>query len=105
MAESTKYDLFLEELNTLEKQIYFFMQKSSEVLEANQALNNRIILLEKENDALKKRINEIEGKLSKSLLLNEENLFGTDSLNLEEREALKSKISELIARIDYHLRS
>ncbi len=105
MAESTKYDLFLEELNTLEKQIYYFMQKSSEVLEANQALNNRIILLERENDALKKRINEIEGKLSKSLLLNEENLFGADSLNLEEREALKSKISELIARIDYHLRS
>lgn len=105
MAESTKYDLFLEELNTLEKQIYYFMQKSSEVLEANQALNNRIIMLERENDALKKRINEIEGKLSKSLLLNEENLFGADSLNLEEREALKSKISELIARIDYHLRS
>jgi hypothetical protein len=105
VAESTKYDLFLEELNTLEKQIYYFMQKSSEVLEANQALNNRIILLERENDALKKRINEIEGKLSKSLLLNEENLFGADSLNLEEREALKSKISELIARIDYHLRS
>ena len=105
MAETTKYDLFLDELNTLEKQIYYFIQKGSEVIEANEALNNRINQLEKENEALKKRINEIEAKLSKSLLLNDENLFGNESLNLEEREALKSKINDLIARIDYHLRS
>lgn len=105
MAETTKYDLFLDELNTLEKQIYYFIQKGSEVLEANNALNSRINQLEKENDALKKRINEIESKLSKSLMLSEENSFGTESINLEEREALKSKIHDLIARIDYHLRS
>ena len=105
MAESTKYDLFLDELIALEKQIYYFNQKGSDVIEANDALNGRIDQLEKENDALKKRIAEIEAKLSKSLSLNDENLFGNDSLNLEEREALKSKIGELIARIDYHLRS
>lgn len=105
MAETTKYDLFLEEITTLEKQIYYFIQKGSEVIEANEALNSRINQLEKENEALKKRINEIEAKLSKSLLLNDENLFGNETLNLEEREALKSKINDLIARIDYHLRS
>lgn len=104
MAESSKYDLFLDEINALEKQIYYFIQKGSEIIDSNQALSNRIKQLEKENDVLKKRIGEIESKISKSFL-NEENLFGNETLKLEEREALKSKISELIAKIDYHLRS
>lgn len=101
---SKKYDLFIDELNALEKQVYYFIQKGSEIIEANQALNNRIGILEKENDSLKKRISDIESKLSKSIL-NEGNLFGTENLKLEDREALKSKISDLIAKIDYHLRS
>jgi len=104
LAETTKYDLFIDELNTLEKQIYYFIQKGTEILESNQALNNRITLLERENDSLKKRISEIESKVSKSFV-NSENLFGNESFNLEEKETLKNKISELIARIDYHLRS
>ena len=104
MAEGSKYDLFIDELNALEKQIYFFIQKGAELLEANQALSNRLTLLEKENDVLKKKISEIESRVNKSLV-NEDNLFVSESLKLEDREALKSKISELIARIDYHLRS
>lgn len=104
MGEISKYDLFLDELNSLEKQIYYFIQKGSELLEANQALNNRIVLLEKENEILKKKISEIELKVNKTLF-NEGNLFGSESIKLEDREALKTKISELIAKIDYHLRS
>jgi predicted nucleic acid-binding Zn-ribbon protein len=104
LGEGSKYDLFLDELNALEKQIYYFIQKGSELMEANQALNNRIILLEKENDILKKKISEIELKVNKTLF-NDENLFGSETIKLEEREALKSKIGELIAKIDYHLRS
>ncbi|NMB83650.1 MAG: hypothetical protein GYA14_17720 [Ignavibacteria bacterium] len=104
MGEGSKYDLFLDELNALEKQIYYFIQKGSELLEANKALNSRINSLEKENEILKKKISEIELKVNKTLF-NEGNLFGSESIKLEEREALKSKIGELIAKIDYHLRS
>ena len=104
MAESSKYDIFLDELNALEKQIYYFIQKGSELLDANQALSNRITLLERENENLKKKITEIESKVSKSLF-NDENFFGNGNLNVEEKEALKNKINDLIARIDYHLRS
>jgi hypothetical protein len=104
LAETTKYDLFLEELNSLEKQIYFFMQKEIEIVEANQGLNNRINLLERENDSLKKKIVEIESKVSRTLL-NDQTLFGDQAFNTDEKEALKNKISELIAKIDYHLRS
>lgn len=104
MAESTKYDLFLEELSGLEKQIYFFIQKGTEIIEANQGLNNRINLLERENESLKKKIAEIEAKVSRTLL-NDQSLFGDQAFNTDEKEALKNKISELIAKIDYHLRS
>jgi predicted nucleic acid-binding Zn-ribbon protein len=104
VSETSKYDLFLDELNALEKQIYYFIQKGTELLDSNQALNNRITLIERENDTLKKKINDIESKVSKSFV-NSDNLFGNESFNLEEKEALKNKISELIAKIDYHLRS
>jgi predicted nucleic acid-binding Zn-ribbon protein len=104
LGEGSKYDLFIDELNALEKQIYYFIQKGSELMEANSALNNKIIQLEKENDILKKKISEIELKVNKTLF-NEGNLFGSETIKLEEREVLKNKISELIARIDYHLRS
>lgn len=104
MSETSKYDLFLDELNALEKQIYYFIQKGTEVIDANQALSNRIVLLERENDSLKKKITDIESKVTKSLL-NEDNLVGGITLNPEEKESLKNKINELIARIDYHLRS
>ena len=50
MAESSKYDIFIDELNALEKQIYFFLQKGDELSDANQALENRIVILEKENN-------------------------------------------------------
>ncbi|MEG8945729.1 hypothetical protein [Rosettibacter firmus] len=104
MAEVTKYDMFLEELNALEKDIYYFIQKGNEIIEANQALNNRIVQLEKENEILKKRLAEIENKLSKSNI-SQDNLFSLEKISIEERESLKNKISELIAKIDYHLRS
>jgi regulator of replication initiation timing len=104
LPESSKYDVFIDELNALEKQIYYFIQKGSELLEANQALSNRMTLLERENENLKKKITEIESKVSKSLF-NEEKFIGNGNLNLEEKETLKNKINDLIARIDYHLRS
>ncbi|MEW6508933.1 MAG: hypothetical protein AB1432_14435 [Bacteroidota bacterium] len=104
MGEGSKYDLFIDELNALEKQIYYFIQKGSELIDSNKALNNKIVQLEKENDILKRKISEIELKINKTLF-NEVNLFGSETIKLEEREALKNKISELIARIDYHLRS
>jgi predicted nucleic acid-binding Zn-ribbon protein len=104
LPEISKYDMFLDELNSLEKQIYYFIQKGTELLEANEGLNQRITTLEKENDALKRKISEIESKLSKTLL-NEDSFINAESLKLEDREALRSKISELIAKIDYHLRS
>ncbi|MDF1611509.1 hypothetical protein [Stygiobacter electus] len=103
MAETSKYDIFLDELNSLEKQIYIFVQKADELEEKNQGLSNRITLLERENNELKKKLAEIESKLSRTFVGNEE-LFN-ESFNFEDKEAIKKKITELIAKINYHLRS
>ncbi|MGK9367884.1 hypothetical protein ACSSWA_03175 [Melioribacter sp. Ez-97] len=102
MPDLNKYDMFLEELGSLEKEIYYFLQKGQELVEANKLLNEKINLLERENSELKKKISDIESKLSK-ISENESHLIVSG--NKEEREALKNKISELIERIDYHLRS
>jgi predicted nucleic acid-binding Zn-ribbon protein len=104
LAETSKYDLFLDELNALEKQIYYLIQKSSELFDANQALNNRISLLERENDLLKKKIGEMDSKIGRATT-KDDNLFGNNTFNSEEKEVLKNKIADLISKIDYHLRS
>ena len=94
----------MDELNSLEKKLYSFVQKSFELNEKNTRLEKKIHQLEKENEVLKLKIEEIEAKLNNSFLEDPE-IFNNDSLNLEDREHLKNKISELISKIDYHLRS
>ncbi len=102
MPDLNKYDMFLHELGSLEKEIYYFLQKGQELVEANRSLNERINLLERENSELKKKISDIESRLSR---FSERGTQLIHSGNKEEREVLKSKISELIEMIDYHLRS
>ncbi|MFA3782088.1 hypothetical protein ABRY23_03370 [Melioribacteraceae bacterium 4301-Me] len=104
LSENSKYDLFLEELNALEKQVYYFIQKGIELSEFNEALEKKIAKLEAENTSLKKKLNEIEEKLSKPFF-DESSSLGDEFVKAEGKEKLKKKIDELIARLDFHLRS
>ena len=104
MSDTSKYEFFMDELNSLEKQLYSFVQKSFELNEKNTRLEKKVNQLEKENEVLRLKIEEIESKLNNSLFSDAE-IFANDSLHLEDREFLKSKISELISKIDFHLRS
>jgi len=104
LTESSKYDLFMEELTSLEKQVYIFVQKNYELSDKNLRLEKKLQQFESENEVLKLRIEELESKLNDSSF-EENNLFQTDSITVEDREVLRSKISELISKIDYHLRS
>ena len=94
----------MDELSSLEKQLYSFVQKSFESTEKNTRLEKKVNQLEKENEVLRLKIDEIESKLNNSLF-SDADIFANDSLSLEDREFLKSKIGELISKIDYHLRS
>lgn len=103
MPESSKYDFFMNELLSLEKLIGVFAQKGEDALDANTELRQTINRLEQENQALKNKIKEIEQQISKPS--NDEDLFGNTSISSEDREEVKTKISELISKLDNHLRS
>lgn len=104
MPDSSKYDFFMDELSSLEKMIYRFIQKFQEAEEAKSDLENQISRLEKENEVLKLKIEEIENKISQSINFEKKYAEG-NKINFTDADAIKSKINELITRIDYHLRS
>lgn len=104
MPESTKYDFFMDELSSLEKQIYKFLQKNADTAEENKALQKRIKQLEKENEVLKLKVDDIEVKLNNAFIDTENSQFG-GLFNDEEKIQLKNKINDLITKIDFHLRS
>lgn len=104
MPESSKYDFFMDELSSLEKQIYKFLQKNSDITEENKALQKRIKQLEKENEVLKLKVDDIEVKLNNAFIDTENSQFG-GLFNDEEKTQLKNKINDLITKIDFHLRS
>ncbi|MFA7288433.1 MAG: hypothetical protein WC055_06090 [Melioribacteraceae bacterium] len=103
MSEASKYDLFIDELNALEKQVHYFIQSSSELEEANSELKEKYNKIKTENLLLTEKLKDLEKKLSDPLLKGVADL--KDSVKAEGKEDLKNKIDELIEIIDYHLRS
>lgn len=102
MSEGSKYDFFLNELGSLEKQVDEFVHKFKNLKEKNQELNAQINHLKNENEILRLRNEELEDKL-KDLMDEGSDIF--HSLSKEERINFKKVIDGLIANIDYHLRS
>lgn len=94
----------MDELSSLEKQVYKHIQRTSEVSEENKTLHKRIKQLEKENEVLKLKVDDIETKLNNAFIDTENSQFG-GLLNDEEKTQLKNKINDLISKIDFHLRS
>ncbi len=105
MADSSKYDVFLDEMNSLEKQVYFLVQKGNELLAKNNALEKKTKLLEKENEVLRLKIEEIEKKLTGNVANFDSDLFNTFNAPFDDKENLKKKINELISKIDRQLSS
>jgi len=105
LPDSSKYGAFLEEINALEKQVYFLVQKGNELIARNSALEKKTKQLEKENEVLRLKIEEIEKKLSGNVTSFDSDLFGTFNSPIENKENLKKKINELIIKIDRQLSS
>ncbi|MEN8191967.1 MAG: hypothetical protein ABFS12_04065 [Bacteroidota bacterium] len=104
MAEQSIYDFFLDELFSLEKHIYMFVERSDEMTEEKLALEKTIKNLKDENEILKLKLEQLEKETSNKDF--SDDLFGSSETNgTEEREAVKTKIAELISKIDNHLRS
>lgn len=92
MTEFSKFDVLFDELALLEKQVMNLSQKNKELAFDNSKFLIRISELEDQIKNLKKE-NEI--------LINS----GTLNLNSKERDEIKQKITELVGKIDNHLRS
>lgn len=104
MTDTSKYDLFLKELNSLEKIINSYVQKNDELIETKKVLEKKVTQLQNENEVLKLKIDELEGKVEE-VLNKRADLIDNNNISNIDREALISHIDDLIERIDYHIRS
>ncbi len=103
MSDTSKYDLFIEEIVSLEKMVQKFVVENSEIVEEKSILQARVDTLEKENEILVLKIKELEKKINK--VEEDSSTAGKTNLDLIERQNLKNQIDDLIDRIDYHIRS
>jgi len=104
LGDTSKYDLFMSEIDSLEKVIQKFAIESEVIEKEKSALEVKVDNLEKENEILVLKIKEMEKKFSK-VEGKSSAITGKTNLDLSERENLKDQIDDLISRIDYHIRS
>lgn len=93
----------MDEIVSLEKMIQNFVAENQEIEFEKIALAEKAKTLEKENEILILKIKELEKKLNKAEEVSTSS--AKTQLNFSERENLKDQIDDLIARIDYHIRS
>lgn len=100
---SSKYDLFMDEIVSLEKMVQKFVSDNLTIEEEKVVLEKKVSSLQKENEVLVLKIKELEKKIIKTEEVT--SVSGKTNLDLSERENLKNQIDDLITRIDYHIRS
>lgn len=105
MTELSKYDLILEELNSLERHFSMLSRRNKELILKAESLELLNKQLAAENSGLNKKIAELEAKLEGVIKENNSLRSNGNSLNLKDKESLKLQINELINKIDFHLRS
>ena len=101
--ESTKYESLINDLSKLESMIEILKNQNTDIKKRNAELEVALEKAKKENTGLYQKISALEEELK---LLKEKagnSVFG--SMNPDERDNLKSRLQEMISRIDYHLSS
>jgi chromosome segregation ATPase len=100
-VELAKYEMLINDLNSLESQIVILKNKYNDTNEKSNELEVSLNEVQEDRLLLRKRISELETEINK-IKKNSENI-NLKSLTLEERESLKSQIKDLVKRIDHHL--
>lgn len=103
MPELSKYDILLNEISNVESQILILKEKYRTAVERNDELEGKILNLHSENAALKQKLTAMESQVTSLNTSFDNNLFS--SLPIQEREQLKTKLKDLVRKIDYHLSS
>lgn len=104
MADQSIYDFFLDELFSLEKHIYMVVERGNELAEEKLALEKTIKNLKDDNEILKLKLEQLE-KDSKNQDFSGDLFNGEEIYDSGDREVIKTKIADLINKIDNHLRS
>ena len=99
MVDLAKYETLISDLGKLESQVEILKNKYSDTLERNKELEVSLNDVQQDKNILHQKISDLESELEQIKLKSEEN----SKLNSEEREEVKSKIRNLISRIDKHL--
>jgi predicted nucleic acid-binding Zn-ribbon protein len=99
LVDLAKYETLISDLGKLESHVEILKNKYSDTLGRNKELEVSINEMQQDKNLLHQKISEMESELEDIKLKSEEK----SKLNLEEREEIKSKIRDLISRIDKHL--
>ena len=101
MVDLAKYETLISDLSKLESQVEILKSKYSDTIERNKELEVSVNEIQQDKNLLHEKISELESQLE-----NLKNKTEEDSkINSVEREEIKSKIKNLISRIDKHLSS
>ncbi len=103
MAETTKYDILISELNSIESMVSILLSKYKDTYERNIELENKLAEANRQNEMLLQQIARMEEGIQNNKEANTADLF--NSLTMKERDNLKVKLQSLISKIDYHISS
>ena len=103
MSEISKYESIINDLSLIETQAEVLKNKAKDIELRNLKVERAIEQLRAENTALGQKVVKLEGEIDRLIGKTELNIF--NSLTSKEKETLKSKIENLINKIDYHLSS
>ncbi|OGU39725.1 MAG: hypothetical protein A2058_10505 [Ignavibacteria bacterium GWA2_36_19] len=103
MNELSKYESIINDLNLIETQAEVLKNKAKDIEIRNIHIERAIEQMKAENAALSQKVVKLEGEIDRLIGKAELNIF--NSLTSKEKETLKTKIENVINKIDYHLSS
>ena len=103
MADYSKYDYLIKDLNIVETQVTVLNNKYKDELQKNQDLEKVVKEVKAENAFLVEKLSKLESELQDLQSGNNPDLF--HSLSMKEKEELKLKLGNLLSKIDYHISS
>jgi predicted nucleic acid-binding Zn-ribbon protein len=98
-VDLAKYENLISELSALESHVEIIKDKYSDTLERNKELEITLDSVQQDKNLLHQEMTKLEEELQTLKQKSEDKL----NLNSEEREKIKTKIHDLISRIDLHL--
>ncbi len=103
MPDLTKHEVLLNELSEIHTLVAELINNIRNLQQENTKLERSFSGVREENKMLLKRLEALEKQLEENGNNSLNSLF--NSLNVAEKEELKSKIQNLVNRIDLHLSS